>query len=77
METIVSIKPLVAILVSLIGPLLIVSARKNPNLRESCTFLIAFVKLGIVASMLPAVLGGKTIYFSLVEVLPGVGITLW
>ncbi|MBN2687411.1 MAG: monovalent cation/H+ antiporter subunit D family protein [Deltaproteobacteria bacterium] len=75
METIVSIKPLVAILVSLIGSLLIVSAGKNPNLRESCTFLIAFIKLGIVASMLPVVLSGKMIYYSLVEVLPGVGIT--
>ncbi len=75
METIVSIKPLVAILVSLLGSLLIISAGKNPNLRESCTFLIAFIKLGIVVSMLPVVLGGKTIYYSLVEVLPGVGIT--
>lgn len=74
METIVSIKPLLAILVSLFGSLLIVSSGKTPNLRESCTFLIAFVKLGIVVSMLPAVLGGKTLYYSLVEVLPGVGI---
>jgi len=74
MEIIVSIKPLLAVAVSLFGSLLIIASGKNPNLRESCTFLIAFVKFGIVASMVPIVLGGSVITYNIVEVLPGVGI---
>ena len=74
MDTVVSIKPLLAIIVSLVGSLFIVAAGKRPNLREGCTFVIAFIKLGIVCSMVPAVLGGKEFFFSLVEILPGVEI---
>jgi len=74
MEAIVSVKPLLAVLVSLFGSLLIISFGKNPNARESCTFFIAFIKFGIIISMLPVVLGGKIICCNLVEVLPGVGI---
>jgi multicomponent Na+:H+ antiporter subunit D len=74
MEAIVSVKPLLAVLVSLFGSLLIISFGKIPNVREACTFIVAFIKLGIIVSMLPVVLGGKIIYCNLVEVLPGVGI---
>jgi multicomponent Na+:H+ antiporter subunit D len=74
METIVSVKPLLAISISLFGSLLIIVLGKNPNVRESCTFLISFIKLAIVASMLPVVLKGQTIYYNLIDVLPGVGI---
>ncbi|MBN2515324.1 MAG: monovalent cation/H+ antiporter subunit D family protein [Deltaproteobacteria bacterium] len=74
METIVSVKPILAISISLFGSLLIIALGKHPNVRESCTFLISFIKLGVVASMLPVVLKGQTIYYNLVDVLPGVGI---
>ncbi|MBT8490033.1 MAG: monovalent cation/H+ antiporter subunit D family protein, partial [Deltaproteobacteria bacterium] len=74
METIVSVKPLLAISISLFGSLLIIALGKQPNVREACTFLISFVKLGIVASMLPVVLKGQTLYYNLIDVLPGVGI---
>jgi len=74
METIVSVKPLLAIAISLFGSLLIIALGKKPNVRESCTFLISFIKLAIIASMLPVVLNGQTIYYNLVDVLPGVGI---
>jgi multicomponent Na+:H+ antiporter subunit D len=74
METIVSVKPLLAVSISLFGSLLIIALGKQPNVRESCTFLISFIKLGIVASMLPIVLKGQIIYYNLVDVLPGVGI---
>jgi len=74
METVVSIKPLLAVSISLFGSLLIMAFGKRPNVRESCTFIIAFIKFGIIASMLPVVLGGQKIFYSLVEVLPGVGI---
>jgi len=72
---IVSIKPFLAILVSLVGSLFIVASHKKPNVREFFTFVIAFLKLGIIVSMVPAVLKGQEIVFNLVEVLPNVGIS--
>jgi len=74
METIVSVKPLLAVAVSLFGSLLIIILGKKPNIREACTFVIAFTKFGIIASMIPLILGGQRIFYNLVEVLPGVGI---
>ena len=74
METIVSVKPVLAVAVSLFGSLLIIVFGKRPNLREFWTFVIAFTKFGIIASMIPVVLGGQKIYYNLVDVLPGVGI---
>jgi multicomponent Na+:H+ antiporter subunit D len=74
METITSIKPLLAVSVSLVFTLLIACAGKRPNLREGWTFLAAFIKFGIVASMVPVVLNNKEIVCKVVEILPGVGI---
>ncbi|MDO9516008.1 MAG: hypothetical protein Q7J01_07935, partial [Syntrophales bacterium] len=74
METIISIKPLLAVAVSLFGSLLIILCGRKPNLRESCSITIALIKFGIIISMLPVVLAGKKLAFTLVEVLPGVGI---
>ncbi len=74
METIVSVKPLLAVAVSLFGSILIILCGKKPNLRESCTIVIALVKFGIVFSMLPLVLAGKKLVFDLFEILPGVSI---
>ncbi len=72
----VSIWPLAAILVSLLGALPILLADRQPNLRESWTILIALAKLTIVASLLPGVLYGDGYLFTLAEVLPGVPIVL-
>ena len=74
METILSVKPLWAIGVSFFAPILIILFRKNGNLRESATFLAAFLKFGIVLSMVPVILKGAEIVYPLVEVLPGVSI---
>jgi multicomponent Na+:H+ antiporter subunit D len=74
MET-VSFKPVLAIAVSLFGTLLIVAFRKKPNARELCTFVLAFMKFGIIASMLPAVLAGSRMRCDLVDLLPGVGLS--
>jgi len=74
METIISIKPFIAVLVSLVAVIPIMASGKNPNLREAWTFLAGFVKFGLVVSMLPAVLQGSVIEYTLVEVLPGVPI---
>ena len=74
METIISIKPLLAVLVSLVAVFPIVASGSKPNLRETWTFLAAIVKFGLVLSMLPIVLNGTIIEYTLVEVLPGLAI---
>ena len=71
-----SIWPLIAILVSLLGALPIMLSDRQPNLRESWTILIALAKLSIVASLLPGVLKGGIYVFTIAQVLPGVPIEL-
>ena len=71
MEPVTSIKPLLAVLVSVLAVPFIVSAGR-PNVREFWTFAAAAVKFGIVASMLPAVSAGQTLSLTLIHVLPGV-----
>ena len=67
-------KPFLAVLVSLLAiPGIVLS--KKPNIRESWTFIAAISKLVIIASMLPFVLKGGEINYTLVEVLPNLGIS--
>ena len=73
MMTIFSIKPLVAVLVSLLLPPILISSR-SANVREGWTFAIASVKFLIVASMLPTILAGHKLSFTVAEVIPGVAI---
>ena len=73
LETITSIKPLLAVLVSALAVLGIIASRR-PNVREAWTLGAAGVKFFIVASMLPAILRGAEIEYTLVQVLPGVTI---
>ena len=75
MEIVQSAKPLYAIAVSLIAVLFIAASYKKPNLREFCTIAAAVLKFSIVASMLPTVLAGKTIEYSLLTILPGLDIS--
>jgi multicomponent Na+:H+ antiporter subunit D len=74
METITSIKPLLAVLISLVAVIPIVASGGKPNLREGWTFLAGIIKFGLVVSMLPLVLGGTIIEYTLIEVLPGLAI---
>ena len=75
METIVSIKPLLAVLVSSIGALFIIAAGKNPNLRESWSIIAGVLKLLIVLSMIPTVVyDHQIIEYSLFNLLPGIEI---
>jgi len=74
MEAITSIKPVLAVSVSLLCALLIIVSGKRPNLREGWTFLAGIIKFGIVASMIPVVLRGQEIVYNLIDILPGVGI---
>ena len=75
MDTIVSIKPLLAVLVSSIGALFIIGTGKKPNLRESWSIIAGVLKLIIILSMIPAVVYDKKIIsYSLFNILPGIEI---
>jgi len=79
MDTIVSVKPLLAVLVALAGSILVMLSKKRPNLREGFSALAAVTMFLIIASMVttvaPAPLGqGKTLVYPLATLLPGVNI---
>ncbi len=74
MESIVSLKPLAAVLVSILVVPLIIRSGNRPNLREGWTFAAAGIKFLIVASMVPAVLGGAKLELTIAQVLPGAAI---
>ncbi len=72
-----SIRPLLAIIVSMVAiPLIIASGEKRPNLREAWTLIAALLKTGIVYSMLPAILAGQTFTCRILEISPGVALEL-
>ena len=73
METVISAKPFFAVLVSLIAIPGIISSR-SPNIRETWTFVAAVTKLALVASMLPLVLNGGRVEYTLFQVFPNLGI---
>jgi len=74
-ETIVSIKPFLAVLVSSVGALFIIGTGKKPNLRESWSIIAGVLKLIIILSMIPAVVYDKKIIsYSLFNILPGIEI---
>ena len=69
-----SITPLLAVLVSMIASVLILAFGKYPNIREGWTFVAAFIKFGLVISMLPLILKGDVITCTVVEMLPNLPI---
>ncbi len=69
-----SLTPIFAMLASLIAVPFIALSGKRPNLRESFTFLAGGIKLLLVLSMLPVILGGDTVTYTLWEILPGLAI---
>ncbi|MBW1690059.1 MAG: monovalent cation/H+ antiporter subunit D family protein [Deltaproteobacteria bacterium] len=75
METMLSIRPLVAVLVTLIGALLILfTGEKHRNLREFWTILASVVKFSIVLSMVPFVLQGRFLEYTIIQLTPGVAL---
>ncbi|MBL4575271.1 MAG: monovalent cation/H+ antiporter subunit D family protein [Opitutaceae bacterium] len=72
--TLTSFTPVLASLVSLLAVLPIVYFGRKPNLREGFTFLAGFIKLGLVLSMLPIILAGNTIEYTLWEIVPNLSI---
>ncbi|NIM17179.1 MAG: monovalent cation/H+ antiporter subunit D family protein [Candidatus Aminicenantes bacterium] len=75
-ETYASFIPLWAVLVSLIAVPLILLSSKYRNLREFWTIAASFIKFGLVLSLLPGALANKTAEISIVEIFPGIAMTL-
>ncbi|MFP4049247.1 MAG: monovalent cation/H+ antiporter subunit D family protein, partial [Desulfovermiculus sp.] len=76
MDQIVSLRPLFAVLVSMLVIPILLSSAKRPNVREAWTFIAGLIKFGLVVSMLPAVLQGREFVFTLSTPFPGVPIAL-
>lgn len=74
MQTIISIKPLLAVLASLLAVPLILRTGDRPNLREFWSVLAGVIKFSIVMSMVPAVFSGHTIEYTLVTFYQGIDI---
>ena len=74
MQTIISIKPLLAVLVSLLAVPLILRTGDRPNLRETWSVLAGIIKFSIVISMVPAILSGHTVEYTLVSFYDGIDI---
>jgi len=73
-QTIVSIKPLLAVLSSLLAVPLILRSGGRPNVREFWSILAGVIKFSIVISMAPAILSGHIIEYTLVTFFEGVAI---
>ena len=74
METIHSFTPVWIILTSSVAALLVALLGRWPNVRESCIFAAAAIKLGLLLSLAPDVLDGKLYEFEVMELLPNVGL---
>ena len=74
MEIIHSFTPVWIILTSSVAALLVALLGRWPNVRETCIFAAAAIKLGLLLSLAPAVLDGKLVEFEVMELLPNVGL---
>ena len=74
MQTIVSIKPLLAVLSSLLVVPLILRTGDRSNLREFWSVLAGVIKFSIVISMVPAIMSGNTVEYTLVTFYQGIDI---
>ena len=71
---IISITPVLASLVSLLAVIPIILLGGRANLREGASFVAGIVKFGLIASMLPTVMAGSTIEYTLWEIVPNLAI---
>jgi multicomponent Na+:H+ antiporter subunit D len=76
METITDSRLMWAVVAPLVGAGLVMAAGKRPNLREGMSVLAAVTLFAIVASLIPDIRAGRTLHFTLFELLPGLSFTL-
>lgn len=69
-----SARPLVPILIVLVTAILIMLSRKRPNLREAFSFAGAILTFIATASMVPTVLAGNKILYTLSSIAPGINL---
>jgi multicomponent Na+:H+ antiporter subunit D len=75
MEVVVSIRPFLAVLVTLIAAaLIIITGERHRNLREFWTLLAAIIKFSIVISMVPFILKGNVIEYTIISLTPGISL---
>jgi len=75
MDTIYSIRPLLAVLVTMVASVLILlTGDRSKNLRESWTILASIVKFLIVFSMLPLILQGKILEYTIITLCEGISL---
>lgn len=76
MEPIHDIRLLAAILAPLLGAGLVMATGRKPNVREACSLISAIALFAIIASLVPDIKAGKTLTFTLFQLLPGLSFTL-
>jgi formate hydrogenlyase subunit 3/multisubunit Na+/H+ antiporter MnhD subunit len=73
-ETVVSLKPLLAVLCPMMAAPCIYLSGRRPNLREAITLVAAAVQFAVIISMVPVVSGGAVITCRIIDI--GAGIEL-
>lgn len=76
MDVVTSVKPLYAILISLVTVGLVLALPRKPTFREFFTVVSALVTFVVVLSMLPWILQGGILEYHIITVLPGLNIAL-
>ena len=71
-----SLVPLLIILAPVLTAAVVVALRRDARLRDGALVVGSILTFGLVAALLPAVLDGRTPTFEVVEVLPGIVLTL-
>jgi len=69
-------KLLLAVLIPLIGSILVMLFDKDENIRETISSVSSIALFVVVCSMVPTIFAGKTLYYNLFTLLPGVTISL-
>jgi len=70
------IRLLLAVLVPLLGAGLVMATGRRPNLREACSLLAALALFGLTVSLVPDVLAGRKLHYTLFQLLPGLSFSL-
>lgn len=67
---------LLALLAPLVGAGLVMLTGRRPNLREGCSLLAAVILFSVTASLVPEIRAGRTLGYTVFEMLPGLAIRL-
>ncbi len=73
---IITSKLLLAVVIPLVGSVFVMLLGKDQNLRETVSSVSSIALFVVVCSMIPTIFAGKTLYYNLFTILPGVTVTL-